>query len=89
MKHNVKRKFSFEASYSVYKQIKSPIKTGRTPGKKWSGQNLTGRTVGSGPDWYVVMTPENQCKQVALLLFIICRHTKPTIDCELQLLGIT
>jgi len=28
----------------------SLIQTGRTPSKKWSGQNLTGRTAGSGPD---------------------------------------
>jgi len=25
------------------------IQTGRTPSKKWSGQNLTSRTAGSGP----------------------------------------
>lgn len=39
--------------------------------------------------WHVVMTPENQYKQVALPVYhSLYRHAKPTIDYGFELLGI-
>ena len=57
----------FEWFHCKY-QSQALTKRGRAPSKKWSGQNLTGRTVGSGPAWN---TEYMQLKRMFLLSEII------------------
>ena len=41
-------------------QSQALTKRGRVPSKKWSGQDLTGRTVGSGPALHSVdLSPQH------------------------------
>ena len=44
------RAFSWTGFIACKCQSQALTKRGRAPSKKWSGQNLTGRTVGTGPD---------------------------------------
>ena len=43
-------------------QSQALTKRGRAPSTKWSDQNLTGRTVGSGPGLWLVFEPVRRCR---------------------------